>query len=206
MDGITAADLLVGSDEDFINNLYLAVLGRWPDPSGFAHLMAKIAGSQEARIQAITDVATSDEGMSRGRRLPVSDPLLPSEPTTALRRELALRTDFLRGLIEARRPATPSETEAVEPVLAEMRADVAALRREIGERLVERDAQRTEIREIRSDMAALRREMRERLAGSGVIASAPEAAPDITEYVNDLLAVAEARMELRLRAHEKHLH
>ena len=41
---ITAADLLVGTDEDFVINLYLACLGRWPDPPGYEHLLAKVPG------------------------------------------------------------------------------------------------------------------------------------------------------------------
>ena len=185
---ITAADLLVGTDEDFVINLYLACLGRWPDPPGYEHLLAKVSGSWAARAQAITDLAASPEAIQFGRRVPVQDPLLPAEPVQALQRQLALRTDFLRSLVQARaeldRPVAISDSWHIE---------LAALRREI------REASPAS----RAEMEALRRELREGLAAGP--RPAPPAGPDIAEYVNDLLSLAEARMELRMRALEKRL-
>lgn len=211
MANITAADILVGSDEDFVINLYLAVLGRWPDPTGFAHMVAKVAGSEAARAQAITDMAVVPEALARGRPVPVQDPLLPAEPVTALQRQLALRTEYLRGLFDAQQAAMPPGLDEVEPLLAEARADMTALRRELREGLAALHASATRndveplLREARAEMVSLRRELRERLAVGGGPGAAQDAGPDIADYVNDLLAVAEARMELRLRALEKRL-
>lgn len=177
---ITAADLLVGSDEDFAINLYLAVLGRWPDPVGFGRMVQGVAGSQAARTQAIIDLSASEEAATRGRAIEVPDPLLPSEPMEAMQRQLALRTDFLHQALQ-QRPAALDDTRVdVEPLL----------------------------RELRTEMAALRREMRERLAALREETAVPlrdVPAPDIADYLNDLLALAEARMEIRLRALEKRL-
>lgn len=189
MASITAADLLVGSDEDFVINLYLACLGRWPDPAGFEHMMAKLAGSTAARAQAITDLAASPEALTRGRPVPVQDPLLPAEPAHALGRQLALRTEYLLSL------AQPVAAGAPSALLEELSAELATLRREI------RDADQSP----RAEMTALRRELREALATAAEARAAPAAAADTAGYVNDLLTLAEARMEVRMRALEKRL-
>ncbi len=209
MANITGADLLVGSDEDFVINLYLAQLGRWPDPVGFAHMVAKVAGSEAARVQAITDMAVSPEALTCGRSVPVQDPLKPADPAMALQRQLALRTEYLLGLLEGvRTPAKPASDE-IEPLLAEARADVAALRRELREgmakvQLLSATARRRE--EVEPSPVEGRAEMTSLPWTPGMAQStAPQAGPDIADYVNDLLAVAEARMEVRLRALEKRL-
>lgn len=185
---ITAADLLVGSDEDFVINLYLACLGRWPDPAGFEHMLAKLAAGA-ARAQAITDLAASPEALTRGRPVPVPDPLLPSEPVHALQRQLALRTEFLLGQAQVAQPATAAGMPS--PLLEEISGEMKALRRETREAAP------------RAEMEALRRELREGLAAAP--RATPAAGPDMADYVNDLLALAEARMELRIRALEKRL-
>jgi hypothetical protein len=192
MADITAADLLVGSDEDFVINLYLACLGRWPDPEGYEHLMAKLAGSAAARAQAITDLTASPEALTRGRQIPVQDPLLPAEPVHALQRQLALRTEYLLSRTQT---AAPSVTSAPGGLVEEMSAELAALRREL------REASHTP----RAELAALRRELREGLAAAAEPRTISLAGPDMADYVNDLLSLAEARMELRLRALEKRL-
>ena len=200
MADITAAELLVGSDEDFVINLYLACLGRWPDPEGMRNLLAKIAGSRAARIEAIIEVSVSPEAAQHGRPVVVPDPLLPAEPVRALQRQLALRSAYLRGLVEARQVAAPILPEELRPLLDEVRADMASLRQD----MLQQAATTVEPRlhEVRAEMATLRRELRERQHED---VSAQPAGPDMADYVNDLLAVAEARMELRLRALEKRL-
>lgn len=190
MANITAAELLVGSDEDFVINLYLASLGRWPDPAGFAHMVAKVAGSEAARMQAITDLAVSPEAQARGRPVLVADPMLPAEPVLALQRQMALRTSYLLGRIDGQAGQSPGP-DRIEPSVGEAAADIAELRREIRDGL--------------ADMAALRRELRERFAGQAAPVPPMAAAPDLADYVADLLAVAEARMEVRLRTLEKRL-
>ena len=132
---ITAAELLVGSDEDFVINLYLAILGRWPDPDGFTHLIAKVSGRPEARIQAIVDLAGSPEAAMRGNPIAVPDPLLPAEPLPALTAQFGLRTAHLHKLISS--PPPTRAAEDLTPLLRETRAEIAALRREMRERIAE---------------------------------------------------------------------
>jgi hypothetical protein len=175
---IRAADLLHGSDHDFVVNLYLAVLDRWPDPGGYDHTRAMIAEGLAGRQRAIITVIGSEEAAQRGRRLTVDDPLLPGPPERALAAQLSLRTEFLM----ARMGQPPSA------------ADIPGMPEAL-------------VRELRAELAALRAEMRDRLAELAARAAAPPLppAPLDEDRVHDLLALAEARLELRLRALEKRL-
>ncbi len=177
---IHAADLLVGSDHDFVVNLYIAVLDRWPDPEGYANMRLAIAQGGAARKGALHSVVASPEAAQRGRRLVLDEPLLPSTAEQALAAQLALRTEFLLARIAEVRPAAASRQTPMPEVL---------------------------VRELRAELAALRAEMRERLAALAV-REAPLPllpAPTAQDHVHDLLALAEARMELRIRALEKRL-
>ncbi|MCS6890255.1 MAG: DUF4214 domain-containing protein [Rhodovarius sp.] len=185
MASLRAADLLYGSDHDFVINLYLAVLGRWPDEEGYQHFRAMAAEGQEGRLRAIHAVVTSPEALQRGRSLVIEEPLLPSPPEQALAAQLALRTEFLHGLIrqQAARSAPPPPLAMAEPLVRELRAELAALRRELQERLAE-------------------------LAPPAVpppAAAVEEPAAGWLDQVQDMIALAEARLELRLRALEKRL-
>ncbi len=177
MASISASELLIGSDEDFVINLYLAVLRRWPDPEGFAHFTAKIAGDAWARQGVMMELASSPEAIQHGDRLDVPDPLPPAEPLRAMQAQLALRSEYLHRLASAPPPVAPAApVEATAPLLRELRAELEALRREMRERLAEISA--------------------------GPLPQSP-AIPDMADYVNDMLALAEARMELRIRGLEK---
>ncbi len=178
MTGIRAADLLVGTDHDFVVNLYLAALGRWPDEEGYTHFRAMVADGMAGRIRALHVVARSPEAGKLGQRLPIDDPLVPSEPATALAAQLSLRTEYLRQQM-----SSGTATHATAPVADAM------------------------VRELRAEMAALRAELRERLAA--IATPAPPALPAptaaVADALHDALALAEARMELRIRALEKRL-
>ena len=78
-------------------------------------------------------------------------------------------------------------------LLEEMHAELAALRRELREA------------GPGAELAALRRELREGLAAAAQPRPVPPARPDMADHVNDLLSLAESRMELRMRALEKRL-
>jgi hypothetical protein len=177
MPRITASDLIVGTDDDFVVNLYLAVLGRWPDPEGRVHFNRQVDGRPEARRAAILELANSPEAMQRGLPLSVPDPLLPAEPMQALQAQLALRSEYLHSMAgtPAPLPAT-AQIEAVAPLLRELRGELDALRRELRERLAE--------------------------LPQATIAP-PPAIPDMADYVNDMLSLAEARMEIRVRGLER---
>ena len=175
MTGIRAADLLVGSDHDFVVNLYLAALGRWPDEEGYTHFRGMVAEGMPGRIRALHIIVGSPEAGKRGPRLPIDDPLLPSEPAVALAAQLSLRTEYLRQQLPAggAAPVTAPVTDAL-------------------------------VRELRAEMAALRAELRERLATPAPAAPVPPPVV-VSDAAHDALALAEARLELRIRALEKRL-
>ncbi len=206
---IEAGELLHGEDHDFVVNLYLAVLRRWPDPGGYRHYMDMIANRPERRVEAMRLMAGSEEARRAGSALEIGpDPVLPSDPRRALAATLALRTDWLQEQVAALR-------EAVELLGGPGGPELAGL----GAELIEaREAM------LRSEINALRREMAERLQGvldllrqQGVpIGTAPypltseERAAEavsrlVADYVGDLLALTEARFEARLRAIEARL-
>lgn len=177
MTGIRAADLLVGSDHDFVVNLYLAALGRWPDEEGYDHFRGMVAEGMAGRIRALHVVASSPEAGKRGSRLPIDDPLVPSDPSTALAAQLSLRTEYLRQQM-AGAPAPPATVPVTDAV----------------------------VRALRAEIAALRAELRERLAAIATpVVPAPAEPPAMADVAHDALALAEARLELRIRALEKRL-
>ncbi len=181
MNAIRAADLLIGSDHDFLVNLYLAALGRWPDEEGYSHFRDIIAEGQAGRVRALHIISGSPEAQKLGRRVVIDDPLVPSEPDKALATQLSLRTEFLHRQIGAA-PAHPAPVQITQPL----------------------------VRELRSELTALRQEMRERLAQLSAEIT-PRPLPPMgdpsrmADQLHEALALAEARMELRIRALEKRL-
>src|SRR4051794_5310148 len=92
-----AADLIGGEDHDFVVNLYLAVLGRWPDAARYSPSLGFVAGRPERRLEALREVAASDEAVGHGARIGFgSGPAVPPGPTRVLGVTLALRTDWLQ--------------------------------------------------------------------------------------------------------------
>ena len=51
-------DLLAGDDHDFVVNLYLALLRRWPDEAGYRHFMGMVAGRPERRLDALRQMVS----------------------------------------------------------------------------------------------------------------------------------------------------
>ncbi|WP_164867999.1 DUF4214 domain-containing protein [Rhodovarius crocodyli] len=185
MAAITAAELIVGTDHDFVVNLYLALLDRWPDEAGYEHFMERVRDKPEERPGAIHYMAQSPEALSRGRHMPMPDPLVPGDPQRALAAQMDLRSSFLFARMNELKDRPKSE--AADPAIAPL------------------------VRELRAEMAALRREMREELAAiAGRLTQPPAAeaavpAAAAREEWADLLSLAEARMEMRLRALERRL-
>jgi hypothetical protein len=210
---IQPGDLLFGEDHDFVVNAYIALLGRWPDDAGYAHYIAAIHNQPERRVEVLHALAGSEEARRPGRVGPAvifpEGPILPSDPRHALTVALDLRTGFLRAEVERLR-------EGLELVSGPGGAELAGLGSEL---LEAREA------ELRSEIAAVRREMQERLDGIiGLLrtqGALPEGAADpaataeeriaqalsrtLADYVGDLIAVAETRFEARLRAIEARL-
>jgi hypothetical protein len=177
MTPIRAGELLHGSDEDVVVNLYLGVLGRWPDEPGFAHHLDFISGRPERRAEALARIVGSEEAQLRGRKLDMSLAPVPAEQ--ALAAQMRLRAEWFRQELARRdAPAAPDQA-ALEEVIA-----------------------------LRADLAALRREMEARFAAieallAGELPAAPTLSPAMSVgYVNDLLETLRAELLQRLRALE----
>lgn len=63
---IDLAELLVGTDEDFLTNAYIAILGRWPDEAGFTSNLARIRGRPDERLPMLRRMTNSEEARAMG--------------------------------------------------------------------------------------------------------------------------------------------
>jgi hypothetical protein len=180
---ISIGELLHGTDEDFLTNLYLATLGRWPDDAGFAHHLAIIAGAPERRVELVHLFVDSEEGRRHGRAIQPDPGPVPAEQ--ALTAQLRLRTHVLRSAIEELREA---------PALNGLGPAVAG-----------------EIATLGASLASLSVELRERMAAmeavlAGRVPAAPNLSPAVSlDYVNDLVEAAQAQMQHRIRQLERRL-
>lgn len=193
-------ELLAGDDHEFIVNLYLALLQRWPDEAGYGHFLEMVAGRPERRLDAVREVAGSEEARRAGTASEIGpDPVPPLPSRSALAVSLDLRTAPQRDEVAKLRTAVELLGGAGGPELAGLAAELieardAALRSEIGG--------------LRQEVAAALgavRTLRERPDGASP--EPPAAAADplparLADYVADLLAITEARFEARLRALE----
>ena len=191
-------DLLAGDDHDFVVNMYLALLRRWPDEAGYRHFMGMVAGRPERRLDALRQMAESEEVRRAGLAVEIGPgPVVPADPRRALAVALDLRTSRLRDQVAELREAVELLGGAGGPELSALAAEL----------IEARDAA------LRSEIAVLRREVAEAVAelrgllGRGETADGPPPAGDplpgrFADYVGDLLALTEARLEARLRALE----
>ncbi|NOG68885.1 DUF4214 domain-containing protein [Roseicella sp. DB1501] len=189
-----ATELLGGEDHDFVVNLYLALLGRWPDAVGYRHYRDAIAGQPERRLAMLREMASSAEAGRYGTRIGFEDaPPLPPGPHRVLALSLSLRTEWLQREVARLQEATGLLTGAG-PAGALIEARDAALHFEIN---------------------ALRREVTERLDGllgpaPGEAAAGRDAAVEalarlVADHAGTLVAAAEAKFEARLRSLEARL-
>lgn len=180
---ISFGELLHGTDEDFLVNLYLATLARWPDEAGLLHHSAIIAGAPERRVDLIRLFVDSEEGRRSGSVIDPDPGPVPAEQ--ALAAQLRLRTRVLRSAIEALREA---------PAMTGLGPAVAG-----------------EIAALGANMASLGAELRERMAAmeavlAGRVPTAPNLSPAVSlDYVNDLVETALVQLNLRLRQMERRL-
>jgi Domain of unknown function (DUF4214) len=192
-------DLLAGDDHDFVVNMYLALLRRWPDEAGYRHFMATVAGHPERRLDALRQMAESEEARRAGVSVEIGPgPVVPADPRRALAVALDLRTSWLRDQVAELREAVELLGGAGGPELSALAAELVEAR----------DAA------LRSEIAVLRREVAEAVAelhgvlGRGGAAGGPPPPASnplpgrFADYVGDLVAIAEARFEMRLRALE----
>jgi hypothetical protein len=172
-----AGDLLGGDDADFVVNSYIALLGRWPDPIGFARYVEQIAGQPDRRVDALREIAASNEAQKRQVVLDFGeDPLDPPCPARAAAVTATLRTEWLRG-----------EVQQLQVAVGLLGA--AGLAAELQD---QRDAA------LLFEINALRREMMERLPG-GAQDAVDAVARLVVEHSAGLVAAAEAKFETRLR-------
>ena len=192
-------DLLAGDDHDFVVNLYLALLRRWPDEAGYRHFLDMVAGRPERRLDALREMVESEEVRRDGAALEIGPgPVVPADPRRALAMALDLRTSWLRDQVAELREAVELLGGAGGPELAGLTAELieardAALRSEIGA--------------LRREVAELRALLEGRAAAAGPLPDPGFPAVDplpgrLADYVGDLLAITEARFEARLRAME----
>lgn len=201
-------DLMHGEDHDFVVNAYLALLGRWPDDAGYHHYLDSIRNRPERRAEVLRALAGSEEARRAGMAMEIAPgPLLPSDPRQALAAALELRTGHLHAEIERLKEAVEllggAELAGFGAELIEARD--AALRSEI-------EAARREMRERVEALAALLPEAAASAGGPGaaLAATAEERAARavaglVAEYAAELLALAEARFDARLRGIEARL-
>jgi hypothetical protein len=188
---IQPGDLLLGEDHDFVVNAYIALLGRWPDEEGYRHYLGMIRNRPERRAEVLRALAASEEARHAAAAVALPEgPILPSDPRRAMAAALALRTEFLQAEIARLREALALLAGPGGPELAGLGAEL----------IEARDA------ELRAEIAALRRELRARPeAPAGAEPPGEHAVAALTGYVGEMLALAEARLEPRLRAIEARL-
>ena len=179
---IRGEDLLAGDDDEFVRNLYAAVLSRMPDEEGRRHYLRLVANDPGRRRDVVEEVAESDEARATGVTVrfgnaeppaPAAPPLAPVEEPGPLRAEIAA----LRRELDLVRVAA---------------ATTAALRPEadLGARL---DRIEAALEGLRADVEALHR------YASGALKR------QLCDYVNDLLSIEGAHLENRIRLVEKRL-
>ncbi len=180
---IRLGELLYGTDEDFVVNLYLAALGRWPDEAGYVHHLSLIADKPEGRAGLVRGFLNSEEARQRppGIRLDAAEPVPPEQ---ALAAQLRLRTEILRAATSAPREAAGTgQPSALAGEIMALGAALEALRTEVTERIAALEA-----------------------AMAGAVPPAPALSPAVSlDYVNELVEGAQAPLQRRIRALEARL-
>jgi hypothetical protein len=181
---LDATELLHGSDHEFIVNIYLAALRRWPDDAGYRRFMGLIANRPERRMDALREVAGSEEAVRLGALVTVPELALPGDPSLARDAILDIRTEVLQNDIARLR-------EAVALLSGVGGAEVAGLQRELAEA---RDA------ELRGEINALRREL-----GAVQAGVEPVVEPGLESLALGLARLIDGHVGTRLAALEERL-
>lgn len=190
---IDAATLLHGDDQEFVVNLYVAVLRRWPDAAGLRRFLELIANRPERRLEVLREVAGSEEARRLGNLVQVPERLVPGDPLRARAVLFQLRTEVLYEELGRLR-------EALAVLAGTGVQDLAGLQAELAEA---REG------ELRSELNALRRELREALAPRPAPTASEAAKADLAAGLAGLLdaylAERLAGFEARLAALEARL-
>ena len=70
---IYAADLLGGTEHEFVVGMYVAILRRWPDPDGYEYFMRRGLVSALDRKNALQEMASSAEAQQVGQEVDFSE-------------------------------------------------------------------------------------------------------------------------------------
>lgn len=181
---LAAADLLHGEDHEFVVNIYLAVLRRWPDAPGYRHFLAMVANRPERRVEALREIAGSEEARRAGDLVTIPADPLPGDPNHARDAMMDVRTEVLQQDIARLR-------EAVELLSGVGGAEVAALQRELAA---------ADEAALRAEVAALRREVQAALANAP-----PPAAPALESLALGLARLIDSHVAGRLGGLEARL-
>lgn len=124
---IDGADLMGGSDHEFVVNLYTVILNRWPDEDGYRHHLGRIENKPELRRRVIEDVAGSPEARNLGvvLRFKGDEPAPPADGAGELAPTLSRLVGGLGGMdAPALAEAQRLLAEAVAAVAGELAARV----------------------------------------------------------------------------------
>ncbi|MCW8087937.1 DUF4214 domain-containing protein [Sabulicella glaciei] len=125
-----ASLLLQGSDEEVVEKLYLALLGRFPDEGGRLHYLARLSGGPGAREAALQEILDSEEARGRGTTLPPDRPGTAEEASLA---HLALQVAALREELAALRARPEGAGPEIHGEMVALRLELEALRAELRE-------------------------------------------------------------------------
>lgn len=109
---VNGNELLIGSDHEFVVNLYTVILNRWPDEDGYRHHLQRVENRPEMRRQLIDEVAGSPEGRNLG-----SVVVWPADPATTASPPPPL----------AAAPAAPTAPGDLAGTLAQLRDGLATM-------------------------------------------------------------------------------
>jgi hypothetical protein len=183
---VDAATLLHGDDQEFVVNLYVAALRRWPDATGLRRYLEIIANRPERRLDVVREVAGSEEARRHGALVTIPDRLLPSDPARARAVLYQLRTEVLFEELSRLREAVALLSGMPGQELARLQQDLAEAREG----------------ELRTELNALRRELREALGPRPAPTASEAAKADLAAGLAQLL---DAYLDDRLRGFEARL-
>lgn len=194
-----SSELLGGSDHEFVVNLYTLVLNRWPDEEGYRHYLTRVEGRPEARRDAISEIADSEEAKKLGvvvqfddapKAPPPPPPVAPPPPGPALAPPPPPPFHM------APSPPTPP-TLQLQAEIGQLHQGIAALRA-----AAPAAGEPADLRAVVQRIEASLRQMRAELDELQLLASSA-LQRQLNETVNTLVNQQAASLEQRLRALEQ---
>jgi hypothetical protein len=155
--------LLALPDDQFVEQVYLTLLGRSPDPAGAAFFAGRLAEAND-RAEMICEIAQSAEGRARMAALPGLEDLIQQYTPRAgrVRQWLARLSRGLATLgrleplmtVHAQRLGT--QTQAVEQQVGQLQQTLAEMRQELAAQQAKAQASQLALADSARHLAALR--------------------------------------------------